>query len=279
MNERLIDISVKFTEVYKANINEHKAIREMKCYSVLFPELLGQVNEDDTFVGNVGYSTGDYYIPIDVVPRKNSQIGYCMHLTSFEKLKNEYPHRVKEIDGVVEFWKKESTFVKIRNTAPEHIKEYLFSYGRSRVDDNGYMRTGKGIDKPLGAGFISGSYDTRMAGATPDFDKLVKIGIPGLYEEIEEAFQKNPEKKDFYIACRMGLDLAVNSLKYLHEQVVEILEKTTNDDVKKRMKRCEKALLKLQSKIDGVLNDTSVSDLAQDYIEQKRRIEHAKGLS
>ena len=62
MNERLIDISVKFTEVYKANINEHKAIREMKCYSVLLPELLGQVNEDDTFVGNVGYSTGDYYL-------------------------------------------------------------------------------------------------------------------------------------------------------------------------------------------------------------------------
>ena len=37
--------------------------------------------------------------------------------------------------------------------------------------------------------------------------------------------------------------------------------------------------LKLQSKIDGVLNDTSISDLAKDYIEQKRRIEHAKGLS
>ena len=89
MNERLIDISVKFTEVYKANINEHKAIREMKCYSVLFPELLGQVNEEDTFVGNVGYGMGEYYIPIDVVPKKISQIGYCMHLASFEKLKNE----------------------------------------------------------------------------------------------------------------------------------------------------------------------------------------------
>lgn len=37
--------------------------------------------------------------------------------------------------------------------------------------------------------------------------------------------------------------------------------------------------LKLQAKIDGVLNDTSISDLAKDYIEQKRRIEHAKGLS
>lgn len=248
MDERLIDMSVKFTEVYKANINEHKAIREMKCYSVLFPELLGQVNEDDTFVGNVGYGTGEYYIPIDVVPKKINQIGYCMHLDSFEKLKNEYPHRVKEIDGVIEFWKKESTFVKTRNTAPEHIKEYLFSYGRGEVDDNGYIRTVKVIDKPLGAGFISGSYDTRMAGATPDFDKLVKIGIPGLYEEVEEAFQKNPEKKDFYIACRMGLDLAVNSLKYLHDQVVEILEKTSSDDVRKRMERCEMALLKLQTK-------------------------------
>ena len=97
MDERLIDMSVKFTEVYKANINEHKAIREMKCYSVLFPELLGQVNEDDTFVGNVGYGTGEYYIPIDVVPKKINQIGYCMHLDSFEKLKNDISELGKKI--------------------------------------------------------------------------------------------------------------------------------------------------------------------------------------
>lgn len=37
--------------------------------------------------------------------------------------------------------------------------------------------------------------------------------------------------------------------------------------------------LKLQSRINDVLRDTTIADLASDYIEQKRRIEHAKGLS
>ena len=37
--------------------------------------------------------------------------------------------------------------------------------------------------------------------------------------------------------------------------------------------------LKLQAKIDAVLSDTTISDLARDYIEQKRRMEHATGIS
>lgn len=37
--------------------------------------------------------------------------------------------------------------------------------------------------------------------------------------------------------------------------------------------------LRLQARIDDVLNSTSVWELAKDNIEQKRRIEHAKGLS
>ncbi len=37
--------------------------------------------------------------------------------------------------------------------------------------------------------------------------------------------------------------------------------------------------LTLQNRIDAVLEQTTVQDLCDDYIEQKRRIEHAKSLS
>lgn len=37
--------------------------------------------------------------------------------------------------------------------------------------------------------------------------------------------------------------------------------------------------LKLQARINDVLRDTTIADLAKDYIEQKRRMEHAKSLS
>ncbi len=37
--------------------------------------------------------------------------------------------------------------------------------------------------------------------------------------------------------------------------------------------------LKLQSRIDAVLADTTIRDLSDDHQQQKRRIEHAKGIS
>lgn len=37
--------------------------------------------------------------------------------------------------------------------------------------------------------------------------------------------------------------------------------------------------LTLQNRIDAVLEQTTVQDLCNDYIEQKKRMEHAKGLS
>ena len=41
----------------------------------------------------------------------------------------------------------------------------------------------------------------------------------------------------------------------------------------------QKAFLKLQNRIDAVLNETTIQDLTDDHIEQKRRITHAQNLS
>lgn len=71
--------------------------------------------------------------------------------------------------------------------------------------------------------------------------------------------------------------------------VLSVLEGSTAvvDCVDTESSGCENAcicsarplFLKLQNKIDGVLSETSVQDLADDYIGQKRRLRHAKGLS
>ncbi len=73
------------------------------------------------------------------------------------------------------------------------------------------------------------------------------------------------------------------------EQVLAVLEGTTAvvDCVDTDSNGCKNAcscsarplFLKLQNKINGVLSETSVQDLAEDYIEQKRRLVYAKGLS
>lgn len=73
------------------------------------------------------------------------------------------------------------------------------------------------------------------------------------------------------------------------EQVLSVLEGSTAvvDCVDTESSGCKNActcsarplFLKLQNKINAVLSETSVQDLAEDYIEQKRRLMDAKGLS
>jgi Rrf2 family transcriptional regulator, cysteine metabolism repressor len=73
------------------------------------------------------------------------------------------------------------------------------------------------------------------------------------------------------------------------ESVLEALEGSVavTDCVDTGGNKCENActcsarplFLRLQEKITGVLTGTSILDLAQDNVEQRRRIENAKGLS
>ena len=55
------------------------------------------------------------------------------------------------------------------------------------LDADGYARTGL-PDPKKGSGFISGSYDTRIAGIMADYRKLMRLGIPGLKDEIRMSF-------------------------------------------------------------------------------------------
>lgn len=73
------------------------------------------------------------------------------------------------------------------------------------------------------------------------------------------------------------------------QQVLAVLEGSTAvvDCVDTVSNGCKNAclcsarplFLKLQNKIDSVLSETSVQDLAEDYIEQKRRLLHAESIS
>lgn len=73
------------------------------------------------------------------------------------------------------------------------------------------------------------------------------------------------------------------------EEALRVLEGSTAvvDCVGTESSECKNActcsarplFLKLQNKINGVLAETSIQDLADDYIEQKRRLLHAKGIS
>jgi len=203
MEECLIDIAKEFTRVYRSMVDASIAMREVCTVRTLYPGILLPPRDEDAFVGRMMGHYGSV-LPLDFSPRNNSQIGYMMNLDSMLTLKKEYPHRSDEIEALIDYWKSESTFVKLREEAPKEIYDYLMPPGTT-LDSYGYMRTGDRT-RPKGAGFISGSYDTRLAGLMPDYHKLVKAGLPGLRKEIEDFRLCNPAGESFYKASLYTLD-------------------------------------------------------------------------
>ncbi len=169
----------------------------------------------------LGEHIQDLSLPVIFSPQHRSQIGYSMNVSLLRELQGAHPEYADALSDIIEFWKKESTFVKIRNSAPEEIRNYLFPDEYVGLDEEGYMRkTAPG--RPCGAGFISGSFDTRVSGLMPDFCKLIRLGLPGLRAEISDAGQKKPDAEDFYIAADKAVDLLEACCLAYREQAISL---------------------------------------------------------
>lgn len=199
---KLFNIAQRFTEAYKKHKDAHPAIREVMCLSELYPDGLYPLRESDTFAGTVGFTVANNY-PVVFSPQIVSQIGYYVNISAVREITAEHPELFEIGEELIEFWKKESTFVKIREEAEPEIRDYYYSKSVNMgLDADGYMRKSS-APVPLGAGFISGSYDTRVGGVVPDFKKLLRLGLSGLRDEV---MARDDGKNDFYRAALIAID-------------------------------------------------------------------------
>ena len=218
--ERYIDLSKAFTEAYKKHQAASPALREMAALCALYPMALQPLRKDDLFAGRMGKkgdkrSRASQILPVDFGPSKHSQIGYVMDVEKLQALAKQYPHRAQELRELIDFWREESTFVKIYRAAEGELQDYLFPLNY-RLDANGYLRSGP-PDHVLGSGFISGSYDTRIAGINLDYGKLLRLGLCGLEEELNRWESQNGPS-DFYTAGRQAVELVRRTLAYYEKQ-------------------------------------------------------------
>ena len=229
MLEFWIDLANEFTRVYKQNISVHPALREQRCLSVLLPRMLKPLKETDILAGHDGHLTLLTW-PVMIHPRRENQTGYNIKLPTIEALRAEFPSRSKELDGLTEFWKGETTYLKIISSAPPSLKKYYFCAGRVELAPDGYTRRLK-PDLPKGAGYISGCGDTRMAGTVPDYGELMRLGLVGLKQKVETAYAANPEHGEFYEACFIALETVQNTLAYYKTQAQTLLKTAKSENI------------------------------------------------
>lgn len=211
MKKKNFNTELKFTEVYKEYIDAHKAIREAMCLKAQYPDYFAEIRKGDLFAGRidhglVGFSPDEW---------GSTAFGYYCQFEEIEKILNEFDYtdeEEKKIREMINFWKKEDTSNKLRESYPEEMKKYLPS------DD--WMNS-SGIAFPL----------YRLTGGNIDNDKLLKLGILGLQKEIKEKLTNaEPGKKEFYEGALIALEVLINVAKHYASQARYFAKESDDDE-------------------------------------------------
>jgi len=183
----------KFTETYKKYKNEDIAIREAMCLKSQYPGVLTEIETEDLFAGRISPA----YVGFSPDEWGQTAFAYYMLTEEFKdalkKADINEEEKEKINNDIIKFWEKENTSSKLRSNYPSKMARELPS------DD--WMNQ-SGIAFPL----------YRLTGGNVNFKKLMKLGIPGLYQEVK-SYKNDAELKgkdeNFYQAMLIVLDLFV----------------------------------------------------------------------
>jgi pyruvate-formate lyase len=176
-----------FTDVYRRFRDAHVAIREAMCLRAQLPEILCPIEPEDLLAGRirprlVGFTVDEW---------GNTAFGYY-HLPAAIDEALERHHlpaaRARRARRMREYWDAESTAAKLRRAYPPELARWMPS--------DAWM-TEPGVAFPL----------YRITGATVDYAKLVRLGLPGLRDELEtrRAFA-DPARRPLFEGMLLALD-------------------------------------------------------------------------
>ncbi|MBT3381985.1 MAG: hypothetical protein HN742_25745 [Lentisphaerae bacterium] len=212
-------IAEAFTETYARHEEDHMAIREARCLAALFPALCTGIHDQDLIAGRkdhhpyAGFSImalstnatkqqllakhrcGEPITPEELMDfqAKSLFVGGYYHdhidlMRAAEQLAedSDLKHRILEL---ATFWEDRETTSFLREFLTDEVLQGL---GPAQV----------------GFGYV----DTfnRLACASLDFDKLLKLGLPGLAREISgyrSSAKADGRDEQFYTAMLMALDV------------------------------------------------------------------------
>lgn len=217
--QKIDDFSMElnFTEAYRKNSNKHIAIREAKCHQAQFPAVLSEIQDNDrlagrTFWGWVGFSPHN--------APGGAAYGYFCHEQKIIEAIERGNIPLEQRDGVHEllhFWKKETSKAKVEAAFTDKMLPVLF---RDEIVSLPYNF------KPLIANPIY-----RMAGVFVDYEKLLRLGIPGLKTEITEYMEKSKASGgdyQLYEGMLMALDVFIDSCQHYEKQAIEKANATSD---------------------------------------------------
>lgn len=168
-----LENAINFTEAYKKYENEHIAIREAMCLKAQYPAILLDIQDKDLFAGRFDFPyVGFRYSFLE------GDTGYLCNkfLIAGELEKDgateEYKKKYNEI---IDFWE---------DKTPIGILGANDRYEQPPEINNGLLFPNEGQNWQVEN--ILANYTPRLAEININFDKLLKLGIPGMNDLIRD---------------------------------------------------------------------------------------------
>ena len=210
----LATLLIEMTNVYKDNIS-NKYVREAEFLKIQQKAMFRPIEVNDIFVGRTKQ------LPIGFLPQSDEGfLGYYIHPKAFKQLLED-PLLTKEnrtkLKEVELFWMKNATVTK---------SKLAFTSDMLKALPSDKYNSESGIAFTL----------WRMSGVQLDYAKLVKLGIPGLKDEITQHVNSaipGSMQANYYHSMIMALDnLALVCLRYADE--AQKLSKSEKDIHRKK---------------------------------------------
>ena len=192
-------VEQSFTETYRQHIHDHPAIREAYCLRVQFEHLFDPIRPGDLFAGRT------HYLPVGfgLEDAAGGPVYYCYDSRILPDLEPLPAQKRQPILEMIEFWKREATISGklIQRLPPETLKA-----------------TSNHIAEMMG----------RLSGTLLNYEKLTRIGLPGLRAEIQTGRKQNGDLP-LYTAMEMALDLLTDISKSYAEQAQALAEVSSDE--------------------------------------------------
>ncbi|MDD4992125.1 MAG: pyruvate formate lyase family protein [Paludibacter sp.] len=212
---------IDFNHAYKSS--ENVALREAACIKAQYKLQASAWQPGDLFGGRITNSV------LSVLPQPKVGYVYSFDEGLMNTLMEDKTLSTANKDSLVKmkpFWSKEQTMSKLMNAYPPDMKKALPSNDFQGVP---------GVAFPL----------YRIAGTQMDFDKLVRLGIPGLQAEIEkfEKINTSAESQMLYKAMHNSLNTFIEIANY-YATMIELQKKGIID--KHQLAEMDRIILSLK---------------------------------
>ncbi len=214
-----LQFEINFTKAYREAIKKynHPAQIELACLRAQYPAIMMPIEDNDVLAGRIQFGLVGYGIQ-----GQTGGTGYYIdepRVTAALEFQTGNAKYREDLHDLLTFWKARNTYNYVLANTPSDISEVI---------PHEQWKTQPTAASPI----------IRMAGSFIDFDKLVRIGIPGLKAEVKMHLDRAEQTRNdpvIYQCMLDALEVLKDICRYYYEEATEKARVASNPERKKEM--------------------------------------------